>query len=100
MHSIFSLYIRIRQAWNTVSYRIRSIAFHHHRTPALIEKDAAALKRKPKHLSVILKVDPAGRQGPELERIVSEAAEIAVWCTCAQIPTLTVYEKTGEHFAP
>ncbi|CRK19288.1 hypothetical protein BN1708_012592 [Verticillium longisporum] len=95
MHSIFSLYIRIRQAWHIVAYRISSILFYHHRTPAFIERDVDGLKKKPQHLSVVLKVGQGGRHSAELERLVNEAAEIAVWCTCAKIPTLTVYERTG-----
>ncbi|KAL2756779.1 hypothetical protein ACRALDRAFT_2101653 [Sodiomyces alcalophilus JCM 7366] len=95
IHIIFSVYIRLRQGWHTVLYRIRSIAFYHHRTPAIIEKDTATLEKKPQHLSVILKMDQAGRHGPELERLVNEAAEIAVWCACAKIPMVTIYERTG-----
>ncbi|KAK1492674.1 Di-trans,poly-cis-decaprenylcistransferase [Colletotrichum cuscutae] len=82
LHAIFSLYIRIRQAWHLVCYHISSIMFYHHRTPEYIERDVVGLKKKPKHLS--------------LERLVAEAAEIAVWCVCAKIPVLTVYERTGK----
>lgn len=95
IHSIFSLYIRIRQAWHTVAYRLSSILYYHHRTPAYIEKDVEGIKKLPKHLSVILKLETGARHGTELERLINEAAEISVWCTCAKIPTLTVYEKTG-----
>ncbi|KAI3542679.1 Di-trans,poly-cis-decaprenylcistransferase [Colletotrichum abscissum] len=102
LHAIFSLYIRIRQAWHLVCYHISSIMFYHHRTPESIERDVVGLKKKPKHLSVILKREPSGRHGAELERLVAEAAEIAVWCVCAKIPVLTVYERTGllKHYLP
>lgn len=95
LHAFFSLYIRIRQAWHLVCYHVSSILFYHHRTPEYIERDVVALKRKPKHLSVILKREAGGRHGAELERLVAEAAEVAVWCVCAKIPVLTVYERTG-----
>jgi dehydrodolichyl diphosphate syntase complex subunit NUS1 len=42
---------------------------------------------------VILKVEDAGRGG--LEALVDEVAEIAAWCACVGIPTLSVYERTG-----
>ncbi|KAF9879122.1 di-cis-decaprenylcistransferase [Colletotrichum karsti] len=95
LHAFFSLYIRIRQAWHLVCYHISSVMFYHHRTPEYIERDVVGLKKKPKHLSVILKMEEGGRHGAELERLVGEAAEIAVWCVCARIPVLTVYERTG-----
>ncbi|KAK2006368.1 Di-trans,poly-cis-decaprenylcistransferase [Colletotrichum eremochloae] len=102
LHALFSLYIRVRQAWHLVCYRVSSILFYHHRTPEYIERDVVGLKKKPKHLSVILKREEGGRHGAELERLVAEAAEIAVWCVCAKIPVLTVYERTGllKHYLP
>lgn len=54
-----------------------------------------ALKRKPEHLSVILKVDETRRAKGSLERLIDEVAEIATWSACAEIPMLSVYEKTG-----
>ncbi|KAF6837367.1 di-cis-decaprenylcistransferase [Colletotrichum musicola] len=95
MHAFFSLYIRIRQAWHLVCYHVASVMRYHHRTPEYIEGDVAGLKQKPKHLSVILKLEEGGRHGAELERLIEEASEIAVWCVCARIPVLTVYERTG-----
>lgn len=70
--------------------------YYHHHTPELIERDVKGLSRLPKHLSVILSLEDNGRGGAELERLVSEAAEIAAWCASAGIPRLSIYEKTGE----
>lgn len=95
IHTVFSIYIRIRQAYHTVAYRVLSILYYHHRTPELIDRDVKGLKKKPRHLSVILKLDDE-RGGAGLERLVNEAAEIAAWCACAGIPMLSIYEKTGE----
>ncbi|TDZ32617.1 Dehydrodolichyl diphosphate synthase complex subunit NUS1 [Colletotrichum spinosum] len=95
IHAIFSVYMRIRQAYHLVWYHVSAVMSYHHRTPAYIERDVAGLKKKPKHLSVILKMEQGGRHGAELERLVNEVSEIAVWCVCAKIPTLTVYERTG-----
>lgn len=94
LHSIFSLYLKVRKTSRTVRYRISSILFYHHRTPELIEKDVSTLGRKPKHLSVILSMEQDGRAA-ELERLVNEAADIAVWSACAGIPMLSVYERSG-----
>jgi hypothetical protein len=94
IHGIFSLYIRVRQAYHVVVGRILSILYYHHRTPELIDRDVRTLKKKPQHLSVILKLDD-GRGGAGLERLVNEVADIAAWCACAGIPMLSVYEKTG-----
>ena len=95
MHSIFSLYIKLRKAWHTVSYSVRSVMFYHHRTPELIENDVRGLGKKPKHLSTVLEVEEEGR-ATELERLVGEAADVAVWSACAGIPTLSIYERSGK----
>lgn len=44
---------------------------------------------------MILKLEDGGRGGAGLEALVDEVAEIAAWCACAGIPTLSVYEQTG-----
>ena len=76
--------------------RILAILYYHHRTPELIQKDVRGLSRLPEHLSVMLKLEDGGRGGAALEALVDELAEIAAWCACVGIPTLSVYEKTGK----
>ncbi|KAL1880184.1 hypothetical protein VTK73DRAFT_6215 [Phialemonium thermophilum] len=95
VHALFSLYIRIRQAYHAVVDRIYSILYYHHRTPELIERDVKGLRKLPKHLSVVLELYDNGRGGAELERLVNEAADISAWCVSAGIPQLSIYEKTG-----
>lgn len=95
MHSIFSLYMKLRKAWHTVSYSVRSVMFYHHRTPELIENDVRGLGKKPRHLSAVLEVEEEG-MATELERLVGEAADIAVWSACAGIPMLSIYERSGK----
>jgi hypothetical protein len=95
MHTIFSVYIRIRMAYHAVKDRILAILYYHHRTPELIQKDVKGLSRLPKHLSVILKLEDGGRGGAALEALVDEVAEIAAWCACVGIPLLSVYEQRG-----
>lgn len=96
IHTVFSLYIRTRQAYHFCKHRTRSILSYHHRTPEIIEGDIKKLDRIPKHLSVILRLEEDnGRAGAELEKLVNEVADIAAWCACAGIPKLSVYEKTG-----
>jgi hypothetical protein len=96
IHAIFSVYIRLRQAYHAVKDRILAILYYHHRTPELIQKDVKGLSRLPEHLSVILKLEGGGRGGVGLEALVDELAEIAAWCACVGIPMLSVYEKTGQ----
>ncbi|KAH8878859.1 hypothetical protein GQ53DRAFT_789663 [Thozetella sp. PMI_491] len=95
IHAIFSLYIRIRQAYHVVGDRIHSVFYYHHRTPELIERDVKGFRRLPTHLSVILSLEGDHKGGAELERLVNEAADIAAWCASAGIPQLSIYEKTG-----
>jgi dehydrodolichyl diphosphate syntase complex subunit NUS1 len=77
--------------------RVFAILYYHHRTPELIKKDVKGLQRLPEHLSVILKLEEGAKGGAGLEILVDEVAEIAAWCACAGIPTLSIYEKTGKH---
>ncbi|RDW60158.1 putative NUS1 [Coleophoma crateriformis] len=95
IHTIFSIYIRIRVAYHAVKDRVFAVLYYHHRTPELIQKDVKGLKRKPEHLSVVLKLEDEARGGAGLEALVDEAAEVAAWCACAGIPMLSIYEPTG-----
>lgn len=95
MHGIFSLYIRLRQAWNIVRYQISSILYYHHGTPEYIRRDVSGLPKKPNHLSAVLRAEEDKRPKADLERLIDEAAELATWTACAEIPTLSIYEKTG-----
>ncbi|KFH44502.1 undecaprenyl pyrophosphate synthase-like protein [Hapsidospora chrysogenum ATCC 11550] len=94
MHGIFSLYIRIRQACNLVRYQISSILYYHHATPQYIQRDVTGLSKKPRHLSAVLRSE-SRRVAVDLDRLIDETAELATWCACAEIPMVSVYEKTG-----
>lgn len=93
VHALFSLYIRLRQAYHTVGNCIYSIYYYHHRTPELIQRDVKGLSRLPNHISVVLTLEDHKRDGTE--RLIDEAANIAAWCASAGIPHLSIYEKTG-----
>ncbi|KAM0180041.1 hypothetical protein ACHAPF_002574 [Botrytis cinerea] len=95
VHAVFSLYVRLRQAYHAIKDRIFAILFYHHRTPGLIQKDVKGLERLPEHVSVILNLEDGARGGAGLEALVDEVAEITAWCACVGIPMLSVYEKTG-----
>lgn len=96
IHTIFSIYIRLRQAYHAVRDRILAVLYYHHRTPELIQKDVKGLTRLPEHLSVILKLE-GGKGGAGLEALLDEVAEVSAWCACAGIPMLSIYEKTGAY---
>lgn len=95
IHTCFSLYIRIRQAYHGVKDHAYSVLKYHHRAPDIIARDCQDLKRRPKHLSVILKLEDNGRGGAELEQLVNEVTDICAWSASAKIPVLSIYEKTG-----
>ena len=94
IHTIFSLYIRIRQAYHATVNRTLAILYYHHRTPELIQKDVRGLSRLPQHLSVILELQPE-KGGAGLEALLDDLAELSAWCASAGLPVLSVYEKTG-----
>lgn len=96
VHTIFSVYIRLRQAYHNVKDRILAILYYHHRTPELIQKDVKGLSRLPEHLSFVLKLEDGGKGGAGLEALVDEVAEITAWCACVGIPTISIYEQTGK----
>lgn len=96
----FSLYIRARQAYHAVLYRLFAILYYHHRTPELIKRDVKKLSRLPKHLSVIVdyegEEDRAARRPESLRKLVDEVGELCAWSACVGIPVLSVYERTGK----
>lgn len=95
IHTIFSLYIRLRQTYHAIIDRILAILYYHHRTPELIQKDVRGLSKLPQHLSVILELKEEERGGAGLEALVDDVAEISAWCACVGIPMLSIYERTG-----
>ncbi|CCX31955.1 Decaprenyl diphosphate synthase-like protein [Pyronema domesticum] len=94
IQTLFSIYLKLRWAYNNIMNRVYSVLYYHHRTPQLIEKDVKPLKeggKFPQHVSVILEME--GMDG--IDRLVDEVAEISCWCAAAGIPRLSVYERTG-----
>lgn len=91
-HIIFGIIVRLLQAYHAVVDRVFAIVYHHHRTPELIRKDVRGLKRLPQHLSTILTLR---KEDDALAVLMDEVAELAAWSSCAGIPQLSVYEKTG-----
>ena len=81
--------------WHAVSYQMFSVLYYHHGTPDYIRRDVVGLKRKPQHLSIILRAEQSHRAKADLERLIDETADIATWCACAGITQLSVYEKSG-----
>ena len=96
IHTLFSLYIRLRQTYHALVDRVFAILYYHHRAPELIRQDVRGLSRIPEHLSVILELKGEERGTTGLEGLMDEVAEISAWCACVGIPMLSVYEKTGK----
>jgi dehydrodolichyl diphosphate syntase complex subunit NUS1 len=95
IQTLFSIYVRFRQAYHAILSRALAILYYHHRTPELIRKDIKGLSRLPRHLSVVLELQQEERGGAGLEILLDEAAEISAWCACVGIPLLSIYERTG-----
>jgi dehydrodolichyl diphosphate syntase complex subunit NUS1 len=98
IHTLFSIYLRLRWVYNTILSHAISVLYYHHRTPQLIQKDVRELKERgkfPKHLSVVLELQRDG-----LDKLIDEISEIACWCASAGIPRLSVYERTGARARP
>jgi len=95
IHTIFSVYIRLRQTYHILLDRVFAILYYHHRAPELIRQDVKNLSRLPEHLSVILELKGDERGTAGLEALLDEVAEISAWCTCVGIPMLSIYEETG-----
>ena len=55
-----------------------------------------ALGKRPQHVSVILKAEENQRPKADLDRMVDQAAEVATWCACAEIPMVSIFDKNGE----
>lgn len=98
VHIFFSVYIRLRQVYHATIDRIIATMYYHHRTPALIQRDVKSLGKVPKHLSVILTLEPEGGNKDRLETLINDACEVAAWSASAGIPMLSIYERTGTAF--
>ncbi|RJE26542.1 di-trans,poly-cis-decaprenylcistransferase activity [Aspergillus sclerotialis] len=92
IHIFFGIAVRLLQTYHAVVDRIFAIVYHHHRTPELIRKDVKGLKRVPEHLSVILQLK---KEDDALTVLMDEVAELTAWSACSEIPTLSIYEKSG-----
>ena len=95
IHTIFSIYIRLRQTYHVILDRTFAVLYYHHRAPELITKDIRGLSRLPQHLSVIIELKGEERGTAGLEALMDDLAELSAWCACVGIPLLSVYEKTG-----
>lgn len=93
IHLCLGFYIRISQTIAAVTDRVLAVTYYHHRSPELIARDVKGLSRMPEHLSVLLKLRK--REEDALQTLMDETAELAAWTTCAGIPVLSVYERTG-----
>ena len=96
IHFAFSIYIRLRRAYRSFIGRVLSVLYYHHRTPELIQRDVKNLPKVPHHLSIILELPENGSNGAALETLVQDVCECAAWSACAGIPTLSIYERTGD----
>ena len=95
IHTIFSIYVRLRQAYHAIINQMFAILYYHHRTPELIRKDVRGLRRLPEHLSVVLELQVEEKGGAGLEILLDELAELSAWCASIGLPILSVYERTG-----
>ena len=93
IHIFLGIYVHLRQSYHAVVDRILAILYYHHRTPELIRKDVRGLSQLPEHLSTVLTLN---KEEDALETLMDEVAELAAWSSCAGIPMLSVYEKTGQ----
>ena len=95
IHTLFSIYVRLRQTKNSIVDRTFAVLYYHHRAPELIKQDVKNLSKLPQHLSIILELKGEDHGTASLEGLMDDVAEVAAWCRCAGIPFLSVYEKTG-----
>ena len=93
IQALFGFVLRLIQNFYAIIDRICAIVYYHHRTPELIQSDVKTLKRLPEHLSAILSLRKD--YDDSLEVLMDEVADLAAWSSCAGIPALTIYEKTG-----
>ncbi|RMZ33081.1 hypothetical protein D0859_02805 [Hortaea werneckii] len=95
IHTLFSVYIRLRQVYHAIVDRLFALLYYHHRTPELIQRDVKGLSKVPNHLSVVLELPPEGGKKDRLETLMNDACEVAAWSACSGIPMLSIYEQTG-----
>ncbi len=94
VHVIFSFYLLLRRTYHTIINRILTVRYYHYRTPGYIQKDVKGLDKLPQHLSVIVELEDEDQNGADA--LFNNVGEISAWAAAAEIPLLSVYEKTGK----
>ncbi|KAI5288617.1 hypothetical protein KEM54_005064 [Ascosphaera aggregata] len=92
---VVGFWVRGRQAYRAIIERILAILYHHHRTPELIQRDVKGLSQLPAHLSCVLKRKREASDDEVVDVLGDDVAELVAWSSCAGIPMLSIYERTG-----
>ena len=64
----------------------------------MIERDIAGFDKLPRHVAVVLGEKRPAREY-DADEMVRRVVDVATWCACAGILTVTVYEATGNIYA-
>lgn len=83
--------------------RLKSSAKHRYQartapTAAGIATVVSSLSKVPQHLSAIIDAEPSA-DGPNVDKLIQEAAEFAAWSVAAGIPTISIYDGRGKFVA-
>ena len=101
LQSITIIYLYVIASKNSVVYYLFGLWYDWHSWPwcakYMIEWDVSKLHKIPRHVAVILDQRRMKREY-DGDDMVQRATELAVWCGCAGIPVVTIYEPTGMVF--
>lgn len=68
-------------------------------TSQVIKRDVKKLGKRPRHLSVVLSIPNEPKDVTlllnRLDILIHDACEVAAWCSAAEIPVLSIYERQG-----
>jgi hypothetical protein len=60
----------------------------------MIARDAATIRKLPRHVAVILDQRKTKRSY-DADETIRRAVEVTTWCACSGISIVTIYEPTG-----
>lgn len=92
---LLSIIRNFEYVYHKIYLRLLSITYYPNKSPQVIRTDVTKLAKIPKRVSCIISMRSEDDENGGIEGAVSDISELAAWCMCAGIPSLTIYEELG-----
>ncbi|ODQ68517.1 Undecaprenyl diphosphate synthase, partial [Nadsonia fulvescens var. elongata DSM 6958] len=94
LHFFTFLVQALAYTYHRICLKFMLITYHHNRNPQLIRNDVSQLSKLPNHIACILDLKE-NEVGGGFEGLIDQTSDLAAWSIGANIPTLSIYERSG-----